>query len=150
MRIALPADLQHSRCGEGAGATDDAVVAAINVKNEARCRQRSAETRQQRVVASAGPKREARVHAEHLKRRTRVVVPVTNGAKIQVHAVRDRVRLEQVPQLGELLKRSMRPFAAESTGGGVEDLAPTAKRGKRQQQAPLSVGGIGRFQGGLD
>jgi len=67
-----------------------------------------------------------------------------------VHAVGDGVRLEQVPELRQLLERALRPRAAESTGRRVEDLAATAKRGKREQQAALGFGGVGPFQRRLD
>ena len=105
---------------------------------------------EQRVVASAGTERETGVDAEHLEGRTGVVVPVANRAEVEVHAVGDGVRVEQIPELRQLLQRAVRPLAAESARRGVEDLAPAAKRRKRKQQPALRVRGVGALERRLD
>ena len=65
-------------------------------------------------------------------------------------SVRDRVGIEQVPELRELLERAMCAFTTKSRGGAVENLAPTAKRRKRQEQPAFRVCRIAPFQRELD
>ena len=56
------------------------------------------------------------------------------------------MRIEQFPELRELLQRARAAFTVESAGGAVENLTPAAKRWERQQQTALRVGRVGAVQ----
>src|ERR1039457_1245900 len=64
--------------------------------------------------------------------------------------VGDRMRLEQVPQLGQFLQCPLRALAAEAAGGRVENLAAATKRREREQEAALRIRRIRPLERRLD
>ena len=63
-----------------------------------------------------------------------------------MHAICDRMCVEQVPELRELMERAERPLAAQAARCCIEDLTTATQCRKCEQQSSLSIREVGALE----